>query len=198
MTRYYPSYSSLEVEQFAAIHQKLGDAGFNVKVIFLMRDPAERCWSAAKMCLRNRQLTDSEQLKRVTHAHENTLANEGVQLRTGYQETVMALEGAFNPTQIYFGFYENMFTPEQVEVLLGFIGFESDSSRAADILNASATLPLTRDLAAMARELFADTYEFCSDRFPETNTLWDIAYEEATADRYQQGFLDSLFPYFKK
>lgn len=44
-----PSYSMLRAEHFRAVKARLENAGFSVKVVFFMREPVERNWSALRM-----------------------------------------------------------------------------------------------------------------------------------------------------
>lgn len=41
-----PSYSMLSAGDFAIVRDGLEAKGFDVKVVFLMRDPLERLWSS--------------------------------------------------------------------------------------------------------------------------------------------------------
>jgi hypothetical protein len=46
-----PSYNALTAESLSFIKLKMEAAGFRVKLVFLMRDPVKRCWSAARMVM---------------------------------------------------------------------------------------------------------------------------------------------------
>jgi hypothetical protein len=46
-----PSYASLEAPQLAEVRERLEAAGFDVRVLFIMRDPVERAFSAFRMGL---------------------------------------------------------------------------------------------------------------------------------------------------
>lgn len=50
-----PSYSGLDAEHYSIIKERIEAAGFSIRVIFLMRDPVARCWSAARMRFRKRK-----------------------------------------------------------------------------------------------------------------------------------------------
>ena len=117
-----PGYSSLTAAQFTQIREAVESQGFDMKAVFLIREPAARCWSAAKMVLRNRELTAEEQADLARQHFLNILQNEGVQRRTRYEHTIEALRTAFNHEQLYVGLYENMFDPEHINALSGFLG----------------------------------------------------------------------------
>lgn len=46
-----PSYASLEAAELAEVRERLEAAGFDVRVVFIMRDPVERAFSAFRMGL---------------------------------------------------------------------------------------------------------------------------------------------------
>ena len=46
-----PSYSGLDTEHFELIKNRMEAAGFNVKTVFLLRDPVQRCWSSFRMTM---------------------------------------------------------------------------------------------------------------------------------------------------
>ena len=91
-----PSYSGLPSFAFEKIRKKIELAGFDIKVIFLMRDPFERCWSAVRMARRNGNTEFSEfELLR------NSYNSEQFFFRTNYKATIEALESVFDRNQIY-------------------------------------------------------------------------------------------------
>ena len=47
-----PSYCCLNSNELIKIKTKLVKVGFDVKVVYLMRDPVERCWSATRMIIK--------------------------------------------------------------------------------------------------------------------------------------------------
>ena len=48
-----PSYSGLDSKTLNSIKENLQARGFTIKLLFLMRDPLERIWSACRMTARN-------------------------------------------------------------------------------------------------------------------------------------------------
>lgn len=109
-----PSYAVLNEEGFTAMRQLADD----VKLIFLMRDPVDRFWSAARMYARSQnvpvQKIDTLKL----------LDNPQFSFRANYQRTLDAAYKAFNPEHVHVEFYERLFTPEAIQRISSFIGID--------------------------------------------------------------------------
>jgi len=192
-----PGYSSLTAAQFIQVREAVESQGFDMRVVFLIREPAARCWSAAKMVLRNRELTAKEQADLARQHFLNILENEGVQRRTRYEHTIEALRTAFNREQLYLGCYENMFEPEHINALSRFLGVVARPEFASQVHNSTESLPIPPGLREACNTEFADTYAYCFEHFPVTRTLWcqDNSEQEG---KPQLGNLPSLLPWFKK
>ena len=88
-----PSYATLPLEglqQIHAMHPK-------IKIIFLMRDPVDRFFSAARMYHRK-----SPQLEGGIRA---LLSDQGMIARTRYDNKIKRLRKVFSADQVFFGFY---------------------------------------------------------------------------------------------
>lgn len=163
-----PSYSGLSAESFKLIRNRLERSGFDVKVIFLMRDPFERCWSAVRMARRNGKgdSTEAEQLRKAYKSNEFIL-------RTNYKSTISALELAFEKDQIYYGLYEELFNGEKIKAISDFCGVAFNPDYVSKKFNVS---PKLEDEAMVlkqeVRDFYSEVYEFCLERFPQTKDLW--------------------------
>lgn len=168
-----PLYSALRAEHFAEIRDLLC-GHFTVKVVFLMRDPIDRIFSAMRMDDRNLDAFDSP-------AHERfaeTFDVEKHRRRTEYEKTIMALEAVFAPEDIHYEFFENLFNPESFARLSDFLGIDTPTPDFGTRVNASPHEgKLGRDQIAMAREAYDPTYRFCLERFgaERLRTLWRYA-----------------------
>ena len=111
-----PAYSALDV---AALRHMSG-LNPRVKLIYIMRDPVDRSWSAA---VKAHQKRGGSGLPTVEHAI-HTARTDGVRMRSNYLESIERLEGVFPPEQIFYGFYQQVReTPEQlVTSILQFLG----------------------------------------------------------------------------
>jgi len=168
-----PSYSMIDqsgLEQIAAI---LTGAGFNVKVIFLLRDPVERIWSAVRMEQRNR-LRKGEQLdeKFCERLVKQYLGYKSHVARSDYKTTVQNITKVFDENEIHFQLYENLFERESVARLEQFLGFHLDAVDFSERVNESPEVQRSQAMTDFLFDFFAPQYEFCRDKFPDINGLW--------------------------
>lgn len=116
-----PSYSMLDRNAFSHIKSGLESRGFDVKVVFLMRDPLERIWSMIRM---ERRIKKEKNLEINANEEENLRHSyllPHVKLRTTYNRTITELESVFEKENIYYGFYENLFSQEEFFSLQKFL-----------------------------------------------------------------------------
>lgn len=169
-----PAYSALPADAFDRIREGFGRAGVAVKVVFLIRDPVERCWSAVRMYRRkqatiaglNPELGETEYLLRyATTGH--------AQRRGRYDRTIATLERVFGPESVFVGIYERLFDRAVLQSLSDFLCVAPRAEAADDFYNVS---PKAADLPSAVRcevaGAYADTLGFCRDRFPQTLDLW--------------------------
>lgn len=168
-----PSYSLLDSAVFSKIRSKLETVGFDVKVVFLMRDPTERIWSSLKMIQRNQKangaiISDDDLLVNFEQNYKST----GQEALTRYDKTVMALRNAFDESNLHFEFYERLFNNDSIERLSHFLDINLNEVNLAEKINSSKSLDLPNEVASKCREHFSDVYDFCNKEFPETKLLW--------------------------
>jgi hypothetical protein len=85
-----PAYAMLGAEHFARVRRVLTSKGFNVRVVFLMRDPVERVVSAMNMALRTmpeHKRKTAGPIERFVGRH---YADEDTELRTRHDRTIKA------------------------------------------------------------------------------------------------------------
>lgn len=173
-----PSYAGLSAERLAFIRDGFARRGVSVRVVFLMRDPVERIWSAIRMNHRRHraQNPDSKILKKTEEATllEN-YAKPPQELRTRYDLTIANLERVFASEDIHYEFYERLFTEAAVARLCGFLGIETrppDFDRHPNASPKSAEISVTamREVAQHYRPV----YESVGARFGERTVadLW--------------------------
>jgi hypothetical protein len=169
-----PVYSALPEEALSRIRSGFEARHIGVKALFLIRDPVERCWSAARMYRRKGIAVAG--LDAAMPEAEFVLSysrTEHAQNRSRYEQTIAAMERIFEPEQAYIGVYEDMFELSELGQMSDFLGIEC---REGVILQEHNVSP-KRDgldseiLAEMARS-FAETLSFCRQRFPKTQQLW--------------------------
>lgn len=166
-----PSYMTLSAHQMRAVAERLRAVGFQVKVVFLMRDPVERCWSGARMRKRNRQadfdgLSDTEAVRAIYRL-------DGVTARTRYDRTIAAVEQAFDTADVHMALYEELFTPAEIDRLSAFLGVPADHGMADTRVNRTEKEDvLDPGLVDEIKLYFRNVYAVCHDRFPQTRALW--------------------------
>lgn len=174
-----PAYSGLPAQDFARIRALMEGGGYQVKVVFLLRDPVERCWSALRM--HDRNLANAGRSPK-RPAHER-FATEGRAdwntARTRYDHTLAALEAVFAPGDIFCALYEEFISEAGVRDLTRFLGLDWHPPRLAHRANASpgdVPAPSARAIAQV-RDHYAPVYAFCAARFGEDRIrrLWPHA-----------------------
>ena len=164
-----PSYSGLPVEAFKLLRKKLESEGFDVKVVFLMRDPFERCWSAVRMGLRTKVLEGTEM-----DLLRSLYKSAGYIFRTNYVYTIKNLELVFEDKQIYYGIYEEIFELDALKSISDFVGVHYDPDFVKKYFNISPKsntpeLELKKEIV----NFYSNVYQFCFERFPQTKMLWN-------------------------
>lgn len=165
-----PSYSGLPTVAFETIRNKLESVGFDIKIIFLMRDPFERCWSAVRMerihGTKPKDISELEVLR-------DSYTSEQYFFRTNYKATIQSLESVFDRHQIYYGIYEELFSSESIKALSDFCSCRFQPDFAQKKFNATPKLnDGALKLKGEIQTYYADVYEFCGERFPSTTFLW--------------------------
>lgn len=169
-----PAYSALPSQAFERICRGFEAQAMDCRLIFLMRDPVERCWSAARM-YRRKGLTVAG-LDPALDEEEFVLryARSGHAKRRGsYELTIAAAESAVPPDKIHFGFYETQFEPAAVQAVSQFVGIATAPGFAEHQFNVSPKArELPDDIRIAVAQVHAETLEFCARRFPETRSFW--------------------------
>ncbi len=164
-----PNYAGLGSDVLGSIRQGFAGRGIATRAIFLIRDPVERCWSAARMQagLRtgNTDIGDEQVL-----AHVDL---PGAQMRTRYDLTIAEMEKAFPAEDRHVGIYEEMFRPDQVARISAFCRLPARPEQAAKKVFAT---PATRTLKDETRRAiaarFRPVYDFAAARYPQVKDLW--------------------------
>jgi hypothetical protein len=169
-----PSYAGLPASVLASVRESLGQHGLTVRVIFLMRDPVDRIWSAARMIRRNRRLTSLRDADVIRSLYRTA----SCELRTRYDETIRNLEAAFPAEAVLYQFYESLFSADQVREITDFLELPFVEPDTAVRFNASPkTQEVSENLQREIVSFYRPVYEFCSDRFGADviHRLWPSA-----------------------
>lgn len=158
-----PSYSLIGEGGFRAIRDMFREAGIRLKLVYLMRDPVERFYSALRMF---------EHLNKPFSAERSFfeyLSRPEFYERGLYHVTIRNLRASLPSADVFFGFYETLFSDSEIGRLCSFLGI--DSSVKGDFTskrNESPPGSITKDMRTAARDRFAEVYEFCRAEFGNT------------------------------
>ena len=152
---------------------------FDIKAVYVMRDPAERLLSWAKhVCLRTpigaqdrreslgladvSPLEFAEQELQLLRAQQRSFSIN----HSRYDLTVTKLDSVFE--DVKYLFYENMFQQEKVDELSHFIGAEPAPGRFDLRANQDTSqYEFPENILGDLRQEFQDVYQFIQSRFPD-------------------------------
>ena len=166
-----PGYAGLSVARLTAIRQGFERRGVRPVAVYLMRDPVERIWSAARMDLRRQGFPEPAE-DRVLRMH----VREMYAARTRYDETMSRLEQAFPREAIFYGFYERLFDRDTLRALCGFLGIdfhEPDFERQVNVSPKDVEALPEATVQTVARH-FREVYDAVAARFPDLDlaAMW--------------------------
>ena len=175
-----PAYSSLQPEVFEIIKKGFEERGVTVKVVFLMREPVERCISAAQFNL-GRRKPDKEAADFTVNKFERYVkknySSESFQARGRYDLTMENLEKVFDRDNIHYQFFENLFEAGNIEKICQFLGLEFTPARAEEKVNESRLkLEISDKLRGEIRAFYAPVYDLMYERYSKAfiDTIWSV------------------------
>lgn len=169
-----PAYATLDETVLRRI-KRLND---KIKLIFVMRDPVERAWSAVNNAAKKGAADASSVEKSIKRARE-----AGAAARSAYADTINRLETVFPASQVHYCFFEDLRDrPEALTSdLFSFLGVEP-------VLPTPVQLPQAVNVAAgskpippefsrtMARDYLPMIGDLCR-RFDGPPHRWRVRYE---------------------
>lgn len=171
-----PDYAMLPVQRFRAIRRNFANRGVRTVSIFLMRDPVERIWSHLRMQADRFPAMFDRPLPEVLRDRH---ADASYAMRTRYDRTIAVLDEAFEPDEVHYGFYEDLFTERRVGEICAFLGIDRHEPDFDVRRNASARPPegIPDDTVRLVATHFADVYAAVAGRFPDVDleALWPSA-----------------------
>ena len=177
-----PAYSILNRQQLESIKSGIESKKFQIKLVFLMRDPVERVWSHLRM--RNRLLNERKNKPRRSAQEEYKQLSQfyktaSCKKRTSYEKTAATIESVFSKKCIYYGFYENLFQKTEIKQLADFLECPSINPDFSNVLHASPKpseqVDGMEDLLLEIRKYYNNTYLWAQTRFQDkVPALWKI------------------------
>ena len=171
-----PEYSGLHPDDVVGMKEFLDEMGYPVKVVFLMRDPVTRSFSAARM--KDRVVSARNGNKKPNHSGDGFVSfatSKPCIARTRYEKSIPALERAFGADQIFYGIHEDFFNAAEVKRLCDFLEIPFIEPSLDVRVNAGKEeKSYSEAQAAEVRDFYAETYAFCRDRFgaERIDKLW--------------------------
>jgi hypothetical protein len=171
-----PTYAGLSAETFRTIRENFERRGVRVRVVFIMRDPVERCLSDARMLYAQTGLHRKHRLGEDEEAFVRRLyKNPRMELHTRYDRTICNLERAFDTDAVVIEFYERLFNVEHFGAMvkrlgLPFVGADFDRRAFASKSNAIISLDTRAAIAAH----YSPVYRAMEQRFGAglVRSLW--------------------------
>ncbi len=160
-----PAYATLESPAFEAIQAAFPSARF----IFVMRDPVDRFWSAARKALRAAPDVDV-----VTHL-DRLLQHDRLMARSDYQGTLGTLDANVPPERALVLFYEDLFGgtgADELRRITEFLGLDSLEGDLEITANEGIETEMPAERVEVVAHTFADTYRYVSDRFSPLPARW--------------------------
>lgn len=114
-----PAYATLDEDVFRRVRR----INHEIKLIFIMRDPVDRAWSAVNNGLRKGSVADALTIQNaLEHAH-----TPGFLARSAYTDTIRRLQAVFPASQLHFCFFDHLKEEPRrfVGSLLSFLGVDS-------------------------------------------------------------------------
>jgi len=177
-----PAYSSvMETEDYRELKELL-EPYFNIKIIFIMRDPIARNESLIR--LRNAvnrgkfHWTEWSELlgcdvREMMDIGDASYPETSTRRANLYPDIIESIEEVFEPDQIEYLIFEDMFRMRTLEMLSHFLGVEIDSSLLNEKINVFSSAGVLSDKRkSEMEELYLHTYQYCNERFPITKELW--------------------------
>ncbi|WP_395656603.1 sulfotransferase [Nocardioides sp.] len=160
-----PAYAGLLPERLAAIRDSFDRRGIRVAPVFLVRDPAERIWSAVRMYQqRNPAAFSGSSDDRVAEV----FTRPRFEAPTRYERTMAAVEEVFGRDGgCYYALYEELFEPATVKTLCEFLGISPhlpDFDRRVNASPKEEGRALPGPLAQQIAEHYRDTCEAVAER----------------------------------
>lgn len=169
-----PDYAMLSADRMQHIKSSFEDRRVRTVAAFLMRDPVERVWSQIRMQQKrrpNRFPAPAEEM--VARLYDEPV----YEMRTRYDKTIAAVDSVFGEDEVYYGFYETLFTDDEVRRICELTGIRfrpPNFDRKANVSQAKPMSGLPDETIRLVANHYQDVYDAVAKRFPDLNLteLW--------------------------
>lgn len=164
-----PAYSMLPAARFAAVRDGFAKRGITTLPVCLLRDPVERIWSQARMHARLYKRHAAAKTESAAYVLAE-FARPAYAARTAYDQTIRTLDSVFGPDEVYYGFYERLFSESEVRRLCEMAGIDFVEPGFEQRVHFSPkTTELPDDTVRTVAEHYRGVYLAVAERFPEVS-----------------------------
>jgi hypothetical protein len=152
-----PDYAMLDRNGFAAIKQMADD----VRLVFLIRNPADRFWSSLRFNKTHRPDFDIDVM------FGRLIDREDFRLLADYGRTIEEARAAVGSDRLHVEFFERLFTPEAVAAICRFAGLDYVPPDFSARSNASLSAEMPGKQRLTAIKAYAKSYRDVAELFPD-------------------------------
>jgi hypothetical protein len=169
-----PPYALLNTTDFSYLKLLIEQSGFELKIIFVMRDPVFRLWSAVKMDIYQQKgnletITDEMKHNLLMKALEDPYHNR----RSDYLNTIRNIEKVFPNTSICYLFYEELFTQECMRKLEEFLHIKIKGADFSSKINTTPKVQINESHYDTVKAQLIKQYNFIKNHFPKQDLeIW--------------------------
>ena len=169
-----PSYVFLPLHILNRIRDGFVSMGIAVKVVLLMRDPVERCWSCVRMHKRKGASMEGVDVDLpIEEALRRYYRTSDCIRRTRYQDTISVMREVFRQEEIYIDTYENILLNGDLNRLAIFFGVPLNNEfLSIKYEETKKKETISESLYSEIAEFYADVYQVGETIAPDCRLLW--------------------------
>lgn len=150
-----PSYATLSANDFGRIkacHPK-------VKLLFILRNPADRVWSHVRYGSRGTLTVEVDP--------NEVIQRQGVLLRTDYERTLRRILTVFARNDVHVEFYEHLFNDNTIRGICEFLDISFQPGNYSEFVNATGNkAQLPEQHRILFARAFRHVYKYVGELFP--------------------------------
>ncbi len=150
-----PDYSMIDAAGFRAMKNMHADT----RLIFLLRNPAERYWSSMKFNRTHNPAFDIDAM------FDRLIDREDFMLLTDYDRTIREALKIFEPGRLHLEFYERLFDQSATDRICRFAGIGPRKADFGGRSNASIAGDMPAERRAQAVRAYSRVYSEIAERF---------------------------------
>ncbi len=175
-----PAYALMQGKELSV----LADAGRDVRVIYLIRDPLARLWSHLRMVAGRAApetfAAEAEGLLARSLAGQTEGGIQGILRRGDYRNIVPKLRRVFDPAKLLIMFTEDLMTAAGFDRLLSFLGLRPMAAQLEKPVHEGRALAFPAPMRGATLQFLRPQYDFIASEFPALPDVWRRNLSEAT------------------